>query len=164
MLDLNFLSNYLFENSNSLFDFSRNNCLAICGFLVPANMIATLQTMIFIGWDASRRESPLVLGLVSSLDSSVVPPKISTTPIITMSVIYAIAMILHVFTWFLAGVVMAPTFILLSLGIVCLSINIWAIAAPMNMSSYLRRIWNFGVPYFKLITFKSATNPSVAGK
>jgi uncharacterized membrane protein YqhA len=155
MLDLNFLSNFLFENSNHLFEFSRNNCIAICGFLVPANMIATVQTMIFVGL-----RSPLV----SNLDSGAVRSQISIMPIIMMSIVYAIAMILHVFTWFLAGVVMAPTFILLSLGIVCLSINIWAIAAPMNMSKYLRQIWDFGICYYKLITLRSAPNSSLAGK
>lgn len=162
MLDLNFL----FENSNSLFEFSRNNCLAICGFLVPANMIATLQTMIFVGRrrDADRGESPLILGQVSGQVSNLARPKIYITPIITMSVVYAIAIILHVFTWFLAGVVMAPTFILLSLGIVCLSINIWAIAAPMIMSKFLRRVWNFGVGCLALIMPKSPPNANVAIK
>lgn len=125
--------NFLFENS--LFEFSRNNCLAICGFLVPANILATLQTLIFVG-----RKSP----------------EVSTTPIIMMSVIYAIAMILHVFTWFVAGVVMPPTFILLGLGITCLSINIWAIAFPLIMNKYLVRIWNFGLRYFASITPKSS--------
>ncbi|AFY72801.1 hypothetical protein Syn7502_00653 [Synechococcus sp. PCC 7502] len=105
-----------------LFEFSRCHCLSICAFLVPANAIATLQTLIFVG-----RRSPRL------------------SPIILASVIYALTMILHVFTWFVVGVVMAPTFILLSLGIVCLAINIWAIADPETMGNLLRQLWQFGV-------------------
>ncbi len=111
---------------NSLFEFSRNYCLTICAFLVPANMVATLQTIIFVG-----------------LRSRIRSPKLA--PIILMSTIYALAMILHVYTWFVVGMVMAPTFILLSLGIVCLGINIWAIASPRIMGNFLVKIWQFGM-------------------
>ena len=41
--------------------------------------------------------------------------------------IFAIVMILHVFTWFVVGVVMAPTYILLWLGSSCLFTNFGAI-------------------------------------
>jgi hypothetical protein len=36
-------------------------------------------------------------------------------------------MILHVFAWFIIGVVMAPTYILLGLGSICLLVNLKAI-------------------------------------
>jgi hypothetical protein len=41
--------------------------------------------------------------------------------------LYALLMVAHVFTWWIVGVVMAPTFILLFLASVCLAINGWAL-------------------------------------
>jgi hypothetical protein len=113
MLDFN----PLFE---SVFDWSRTNCIGICAFLVPANMIATLQTMIFTGLRYQRSQI-LVINF--------------------LAVFYAAAMILHVFTWFVVGMIMAPTFILLFLGVVCLGINIWAIAKPENIGDWMVVIW-----------------------
>jgi hypothetical protein len=112
---------------NPLFEFSTNHCVAICAFLVPANLIAAIQILIFVGLRS---------------------PKLA--PIILMSVVYALTIILHVVTWFLVGVVMAPTFILLGLGVVCLGIDIWAVAAPINMSNFLRKVVNFGIRYLGL--------------
>lgn len=40
--------------------------------------------------------------------------------------ILAVAMLLHVFTWFMIGVVMLPTYILLGLGSICLFANLGA--------------------------------------
>jgi hypothetical protein len=34
---------------NGIAEFSRGNCLTICAFLVPANVLATLQTLVFTG-------------------------------------------------------------------------------------------------------------------
>jgi len=50
-------------------------------------------------------------------------------------------MVLHVFTWFMVGVVMLPTFILLTLAAVCLAINFWAVVHPRSMARLLR--WLF---------------------
>lgn len=94
---------------NLIAEFSRTNCLAICAFLVPANLLATLQTMIFAGRQSDRRRVQLMVGCAS---------------------FYALVMVLHVYTWFSVGVVMAPTYILLSLGSVCLGINLCAIIYP----------------------------------
>ncbi|MDJ0799943.1 MAG: hypothetical protein QNJ51_24575 [Calothrix sp. MO_167.B12] len=88
---------------NTLAEFSRSNCIAICAFLVPANLITTLLTMILAVlhrpstqiWQAAR-----------------------------IACIFAFVMVLHVYSWFAVGVVMAPTFILLSLAVTCLSINL----------------------------------------
>jgi hypothetical protein len=44
-----------------------------------------------------------------------------------MAITYATLMILHVISWYIVGVVMAPTFILMFLGITCLVINCGAI-------------------------------------
>jgi hypothetical protein len=121
-------------------NFSRNNCVAICAFLVPANMIATTQTMVFTGIDiVSSRLKLMVLAAIA----------------------YAGIMVLHVFTWFSVGVVAAPTFILLFLGSVCLAINLWAIAKPHSMAKLLRAGYFWAVDRFKQvrqITSKSNRN------
>jgi hypothetical protein len=103
-----------------LWEFSRLNCAAICAFLVPANLLTTLQTMILVGLNR-----PLVQ-LVSST---------------AMAILFAMVMILHVFTWFMVGVVMLPTYILLTLGSVCLTINLWALIHPTSMRQLLRELW-----------------------
>lgn len=91
---------------NALAEFSRVYCVAMCAFLVPANLVATSLTVIFT---VLRRPSTQVwqaAGIAS---------------------IFALVMILHVFTWFMVGMVMAPTYILLGLGSTCLCINLAAI-------------------------------------
>lgn len=101
VLDINYLS-----------EFSRSNCGMICAFLVPMNLIATLQTIIFTAWGRSQREILLTAGFAS---------------------LYAGVLVAHVWTWFAINVVMAPTFILLFLGAFCVTINIWAIAKPTHL-------------------------------
>lgn len=87
-------------------EFSRSHCVTICAFLVPANLIATSQTILF----TILRRSPAQIFSIS-----------------TMAIAYATLMILHVISWYIVGVVMAPTFILMFLGITCLIINCIAI-------------------------------------
>ena len=87
-------------------EFSRSHCVAICAFLVPANLIATSQTILF----TLLKRSPIQIYTISA-----------------SSIIYALLMIAHVISWFIVGVVMAPTFILMFLGITCLTINSIAI-------------------------------------
>lgn len=98
-------------------EFSRVNCVAICAFLVPANLIATLQTLILTGFQRPRLTLRFITGCAS---------------------FYAVLMIFHVYTWFAIGVVKAPTFILLFLGSLCLGLNIWAIAHSISLSQLLR--------------------------
>ncbi|WP_238361104.1 hypothetical protein [Iningainema tapete] len=91
---------------NSIAEFSRANCVSICAFLVPANLCTTIVTMIFA---ALRRPLPQIW----------LPAAIAS--------FFASIMILHVYTWFMIGVVMAPTYILMWLAISCLLTNIAAI-------------------------------------
>lgn len=100
-------------------EFSRSHCIAICAFLVPANLLATLQTLIFMG-----------LGT----------PKLQIRVMAAIASCYATVMILHVVSWFIVGVVMAPTYILLALASLCLSINIWGIVHSPRVMPLLRRI------------------------
>jgi hypothetical protein len=109
MLDLSFI-----------FEFSRTHCIAICAALVPANLLATLQTLIFVGLDR---------------------PTAHIRQITLAASLYALLMIFHVATWFMIGVVMIPTFVLLFLGCVCLGISAWAIASPNSLSHVLKQLW-----------------------
>ncbi|WP_211167595.1 hypothetical protein [Pseudanabaena yagii] len=87
-------------------DFSRSHCVAICAFLVPANLIATSQTILL----TILNRSPVEIFTISA-----------------SAIIYALLMIAHVISWYIIGVVMAPTFILMFLGITCLAVNLTAI-------------------------------------
>jgi hypothetical protein len=107
----------------ALFEFSRNHCVAICAFLVPANLLATLSTLVLTGLGRPLRQIFAVAA---------------------MALLWAGLMVLHVMTWFLIGVVMVPTFVLLGLGSVCLVINLWAVLNPANLRRSLAaigRIW-----------------------
>ncbi|MGA9383176.1 MAG: hypothetical protein WBV73_30810 [Phormidium sp.] len=68
-------------------------------------------------------------------------PLVQLVPAMTMAIMLAVVMILHVFTWFMIGVVMLPTYILLTLGSVCLTINFWAILNRTSMRQLLREVW-----------------------
>ena len=100
-------------------EFSRNHCIAICAFLVPANILATLQTLIFMGLGTQKLQIRVMAAIAS---------------------FYATVMILHVVSWFLVGVVMAPTYILLALASLCLSVNVWGIVHSPRVLPLLRRI------------------------
>ncbi|MBW4564062.1 MAG: hypothetical protein KME32_23565 [Mojavia pulchra JT2-VF2] len=91
---------------NTLAEFSRANCVSICAFLVPANLLATLLTIIL---------------------TVVHRPSHQVWKAAAFASIFALVMVLHVYTWFMAGVVMAPTYILLWLAITCLLANSAAI-------------------------------------
>ncbi|MEA5581199.1 hypothetical protein VB620_07585 [Nodularia harveyana UHCC-0300] len=91
---------------NALAEFSRANCTGICAFLVPANLIASSLTIILT---VLRR------------------PMHQVWKSVVLASIFAVVMVLHVWTWFMIGVVMLPTYILLSLAISCLLTNFVAI-------------------------------------
>lgn len=98
---------------NTLADFSRANCISICAFLIPANLITTLLTMHL----TALRRSPVQVWQMAGIGS-----------------ILAVLMLYHVFTWFIVGIVMAPTYILLCLGSICFFTNIVAIAYNYNFT------------------------------
>ena len=102
---------------NTVTEFSYTYCIAICAFLVPANLLTTLQTVILTALNRPRMQ----------IWASVV-----------VASLWATAMIFHVFSWFAIGVVMPPTYILLVMGITCLTINVWAIAHPASMMQLIR--------------------------
>lgn len=96
---------------NTLTEFSHTNCITICAFLVPANLVATSLTIIF---------------------TALVRPTVQVWQAAGIASIFALLMIWHVFTWFMAGIVLPPTYILLCLGSSCLLINIVALAYGYN--------------------------------
>ncbi|MEG3933960.1 MULTISPECIES: hypothetical protein [unclassified Microcoleus] len=102
---------------NTVTEFSHTYCIAICAFLVPANLLNTLLTAILTGLNRPRMQIWASVGVAS---------------------LWATAMIFHVFTWFAIGVVMPPTYILLVMAITCLTINVWAIAHPASMMQLIR--------------------------
>ncbi|MEQ9356596.1 hypothetical protein [Coleofasciculus chthonoplastes] len=104
----------------SLLEFSRAHCVAICGGLVPLNLLLTLQTMILTGLQRPQRQVRLAT---------------------VLAYIPAGVMVLHVWTWLMIGVVMAPTFILLGLACICVGINSWASLSPQTMAGLLRGGW-----------------------
>ncbi len=91
---------------NTLTEFSRANCVSICAFLVPANLLTTLLTIILTVQHRPSRQVWQAAGIAST---------------------FALVMVMHVYTWFMIGVVMAPTYILLSLAITCCLANLTAI-------------------------------------
>lgn len=93
-------------NLNHLLEFSQTHCIAICSVLVPANLIATLQTMLLAGF---RRPSAQVYVMAS------------------VASCYAMLLISHVVAWLAIGVIMIPTYVLTILGCVCLAINLGAV-------------------------------------
>ncbi|MEA5575370.1 hypothetical protein [Anabaena sp. UHCC 0451] len=95
----------------TLSEFSRANCAGICAFLVPANILSTLLTIIFTVINRPTVQISQAAGFAS---------------------IFAFVMMLHVYTWFSIGVVMLPTFILLGLAITCLLTNLAAIIWRIN--------------------------------
>lgn len=92
-----------------LAEFSRQNCLTICAFLVPANLLATLAVMV-----STALRQPLQQRAIAR----------------SLATLFAVTMVLHVWTWFAVGVVQAPTFILLSLAVLCLGIHAAAARFP----------------------------------
>ena len=91
-------------------EFSRAHCVQICAFLIPANLAATVQTLMMMAM-----ERPLLqVGLMAAI-----------------AMVYATIMVIHVATWFVVGVVMVPTYVLLSFGLACCIVNIWSV----------RRLW-----------------------
>ncbi len=101
---------------NALLDFSHTHCVSICAVLVPMNLIATLLTLILVGQRRSRMQVWQSAGFAIAM---------------------AALMVLHVMTWLMVGVVMIPTFVLLSLGLCCFSINSWAVLHPQSLEHLL---------------------------
>jgi hypothetical protein len=113
---------------NSMVEFSRCHCIGICAFLVPTNLLLASSIMVLVGLDRSKR-------LIDS--------------IICVAVLPAIALFLHVATWWAIGVVMLPTFILPLLASTCLAIYAYALVSPQHMRNLLIAISRFSVAKYQ---------------
>lgn len=89
-------------NLASLFEFSRQHCVAICSFLVPAILIVTITTLVLAATNKS---------LVKMYWSN------------RIALVLELTLFLHVSTWFIIGVVTPVTFVLFGLGFSCLIFN-----------------------------------------
>ena len=101
----------MFDFSN-LLEFSRTHCVAICAVMVPVNLLLTLRTLILVGLNRPVAQVWQATGWAS---------------------LAAIVLVLHVMSWLVIGVVMVPTYVLLTLGSVCLMTNLWAVQHPHSL-------------------------------
>jgi prepilin signal peptidase PulO-like enzyme (type II secretory pathway) len=101
---------------NNIAEFSRCHCVGICALLVPLNLLLSTTTIYLVG---ANRSLQLIYGTVA----------IAVWP--------AIALFLHVVTWWSIGVVMLPTFILPILATICLATHAYAVINPQQMRTLL---------------------------
>lgn len=99
-------------NLTPLLDFSRCHCVSICAALVPINILATALTV----FKVSRAH-----------------PAWSIKGSIGFASLAAGLLALHDLSWLIIGVIMAPTYILFTIAMVCLSFNAWAGWHPDSM-------------------------------
>ena len=98
-----------------IFQFSRNNCVAICSFLVPANLFTTVATLVL-----TLNQSPLIQLRYSA----------------ALAIIFALTLFSHVATWFTIGVITPVTFILAGLGTTCIITNLVLVIYHSAISKY----------------------------
>jgi hypothetical protein len=102
---------------NPLITFSHQYCVAICAVLVPFNLLLTLLTLVLVGLEC---------------------PRLRVKQSTAVAIGGAVLMVLHVFTWLVVGIIQIQTFILLSLGLVCLWLNLWALVYPGSLRATIR--------------------------
>lgn len=104
---------------NILAEFSRHNCVAICAFLVPANLLTTIQTLILLYLMRPLRQIRLAA---------------------LFAIVFAFTLFLHISTWMIIGVFTPVSIVLFGLGTTCIIINCFAIVYPRNFSAIMRAI------------------------
>lgn len=113
-----------------IFQFSRHNCVAICAFLIPANLIATIQTLVLV-----VLQRPISQIRVSAI----------------MAIILASTLFLHIATWFIIGVITPVSFILAALGATCITVNLTLLFYQQTVNRYLRS-WKETIVDWALLT------------
>lgn len=108
----------------TIFQFSRNNCVAICGFLVPINLLTTIQTFILLWWQRPLWQLRLCA---------------------TIAIAFALTLFLHIATWFIIGVITPVTFILAGLGATCIMINLALVIYRDSILQYFLQ-WKTNLP------------------
>ena len=106
-----------------IFEFSRNNCVTICSFLIPANLLATIFTFILSVTGQPLSRIGFSLAIAATL---------------------AMTLFLHISTWFAIGVITPVTFILFGLGTTCLLANVLVMVYRqqlIQLSSKMRSLY-----------------------
>ena len=117
---------------NSIAEFSRCHCIGICAFLVPTNLLLASAALFSTALDRSPR---------------------TIYTIVSIGVFPAIALFLHVATWWAIGIVMLPTFILPILAMTCLAIYAYAVINRQHLRNLLMTIFEFTIAkYQQLVT------------
>ncbi|MDJ0704775.1 MAG: hypothetical protein QNJ46_15945 [Leptolyngbyaceae cyanobacterium MO_188.B28] len=93
------------------------HCVALCAFLVPANLLVSLQIILFSAFECPR----YYLWIMAAA-----------------SALYASVLVMHDLSWFMIGVIAPPTFVIMFVVALCLGVNAWAIARP-DHCIYLKR-------------------------
>jgi hypothetical protein len=109
----------LMLNFDAVLNFSHGHCVAICAVLVPLNLFATARSLVLVG-----------LGR----------PVAQVYQAACLAIALAGLLVLHVASWFIVGVIMLQTFVLLGLGTVCLASNLWAIEHPASLERLLKAL------------------------
>lgn len=123
---------------NALLDFSRCNCVGICATLVPINILATALTVVQVSRNPSPRLIHLNIGLAS---------------------LAAALLALHDLSWLMIGVIMAPTYILFTIALVCLSFNAWAGFHPHSMRQLVLTLMRYCQKGLTLVWPQSTPDP-----
>lgn len=96
----------------TLLTFSHTYCVAICALLVPLNLILTVATFTLLELQRPPAQIHRSTGF---------------------AIASALLMVLHVLTWLVVGVIRVQTFVLFSLGLCCLLLNLWALWHPTSL-------------------------------
>lgn len=102
-----------------LFEFSRQNCVAICSFLVPAILLTTITTLVLVATGQSLTKMRWSRAIASLLES---------------------VLFLHVSTWFMIGIITPVTFILFGLGSTCFMVNLLAVTYRQSAQLLLTKL------------------------
>ncbi len=113
---------------NTIVEFSCTHCIAICAFLVPANLLATIVTLSLTALGRPQTQVWQVAGIGN---------------------IFASIMVMHVLSWLMIGVVMAPTYILFIMASTCLSMNLWAQGHQPSLRGLIRTL----LFYYRNLTY-----------
>jgi hypothetical protein len=113
---------------SSIVEFSHVHCIGICAVLVPVSLLLTNVTMLLVAFERS----------LASIRLSV-----------AIAILPAIALFLHVATWWAIGVVMVPTFILPALATICLATNAYALIDPLQMRNLIIKASKFSVAKYQ---------------
>jgi hypothetical protein len=123
---------------DTIAEFSRCHCVSICAFLVPTNLLLASAVLLLTALDRSVRTIYAIAGI---------------------GVLPALALFLHVATWWSIGVVMLPTFILPLLATTCLAIYAYAVINRQHLRNLLLSIYSWlQVVQNSLISPQKSTN------